>query len=48
MDIYYAIPCEACFVIEEYVAAKVGIFDTLWKEPLAKLLAGEYQTDVIV
>jgi hypothetical protein len=39
MEIQYAVPCEACFVSEEYKAAKEGIFPTLSKEQLARFLA---------
>jgi hypothetical protein len=48
MDISQAIRCEACFVSEQYVAAKEWILGTLAKEPLVKFLAGENQTDAIV
>jgi hypothetical protein len=41
MEILYAVPCEACFVIEEYTAVKEGIVTTRTKEPLPKLLAWE-------
>jgi hypothetical protein len=36
IELYYAVPCEACFVSEDYMAAK-GIF-TLSKEQLEKFL----------
>jgi hypothetical protein len=38
-DIYYAVPCEACFISKEYAAAKEGIPATLLKESLANFLA---------
>jgi hypothetical protein len=40
IEIYYAIPCKACFIGEEYAAAKEGIFTALLKEPLPKFLVG--------
>jgi hypothetical protein len=38
MEILYAVPSEACFISEEYTAVKEGIFTTLSKKPLAKVL----------
>jgi hypothetical protein len=39
LEIYYAFPCETCFISEEYTAVKERIFTTLLKELLAKFLA---------
>jgi hypothetical protein len=38
MEIWYVVPCKACFVNYEYMAAKYGFYTTLSKEPLAKFL----------
>jgi hypothetical protein len=34
MDIYYTLPCEACFVSEVYTAVKEGVFTKLVKRQL--------------
>jgi hypothetical protein len=37
MQILYAVPPEACFVSEEYTAAKEGTFTTMLREPPGKI-----------